>query len=104
MALEPPTCGFYRGRGRFLPGLSPDVSKITAEGAVEAYYHPEGMIAGFHAEHPDPAVPELCAVGEQWTPAGRPMGWHAHEEWEFYFQIDGETLRRDDRRAYELRA
>jgi AraC-like DNA-binding protein len=71
---------------------------------MKAYFHPEGMIAGFHAERPDPAVPELSAVGEQWAPAGRPMGWHAHDDWEFYFQIDGTTLRRDDRRTYEVTA
>ncbi|MBA3709127.1 MAG: helix-turn-helix domain-containing protein [Planctomycetes bacterium] len=66
------------------------------------HYHPEGLVAGFHAESPDPEVPELCAVGEQWTPAHRRMGWHTHDQWEFYLQIDGQTLRRDASASYEM--
>src|SRR4051812_4647305 len=67
------------------------------------FFHPEGLVAGFHAEAPDAQVPELAAVGEQWTPAHRQMGWHQHEHWEFYLQIDGQTLRRDASGTHEMR-
>src|SRR4051812_1524978 len=31
-------------------------------------YRPTGLLAGFHAEQPEEAVPELTHFGEQWIP------------------------------------
>jgi AraC-like DNA-binding protein len=55
------------------------------------YIRPEQLLTGFHAERPDDAVPELVHAGEQWAPARYFIGTHAHDEWDFYLQLDGST-------------
>jgi AraC-like DNA-binding protein len=53
------------------------------------YHKPKNVLSGFHAQTPDPDVPELTHVGEQWVPADFLIPVHSHPVWEFYFQIDG---------------
>ena len=66
------------------------------------FYRPHGLLAGFHADRPEPAVPELQFLGEQWLPVNREIGWHQHEVWEFYQQLDGETRWRSHSARYHL--
>lgn len=47
------------------------------------------MLAGFHAPHPDPAVPALLQAGEQWASAELRVADHDHPAWELYLQLDG---------------
>ena len=57
-----------------------------------AYYgHPPNVLAGFHADHPDPDVPELVHIGEQWASRRLLVTTHSHAVWEFYLQISGES-------------
>lgn len=56
-----------------------------------ALFRPKGLLAGFHAEAPDPAVPELTHCGEQWLPADWRITPHRHAVWEFYLQVSGRT-------------
>ncbi len=56
-----------------------------------AYTRPQGVLAGFHAARPDPDVPELVHIGEQWAPRRFRITDHAHETWELYLQVVGET-------------
>lgn len=56
---------------------------------------PRGVISGFHADRPEPAVPELHFLGEQWAPEDYAIGRHSHPVWEFYLQLDGWSLWRD---------
>jgi AraC family transcriptional regulator len=58
----------------------------------EKYYRPRGLLAGFHAQEPESAVPELVHIGEQWAPGAFYIKEHAHEVWEFYVQVSGESL------------
>ncbi|HLL89846.1 MAG TPA: hypothetical protein VK324_11120, partial [Tepidisphaeraceae bacterium] len=53
------------------------------------YFRPKNLLAGYHAERPDPGVPELTHAGEQWAPSEYLIPDHAHEFWEFYLQLDG---------------
>ncbi len=62
-----------------------------------------GLLAGFNLDRPSTAVAELVAIGEQWAPGRRLMSWHRHEEWEIYLQIAGQTVRRSEATAFELR-
>lgn len=63
---------------------------------------PNRIIAGFHADLPDPAVPELVHIGEQWVAEDFTITRHSHPVWEFYLQIDGWSLWQDDNgRQYE---
>lgn len=43
-------------------------------------------------------------AGEQWAPRGQRIGAHAHENWEFYYQVDGRSRWRSGRRTYEVEA
>jgi AraC-like DNA-binding protein len=62
-----------------------------------------GLIAGFSADRPIPGLPELAAVGDQWAPVHRLMGWHSHLEWEIYLQIAGNTQRGSESACYPMR-
>jgi AraC-like DNA-binding protein len=53
---------------------------------------PEGILSGFHADAPDPAVPEILHVGEQWATADHPIPRHSHGVWELYFQVAGSSV------------
>lgn len=55
------------------------------------YSRPPELLAGFHAELPEPAVPELCHIGEQWASRRLFIPTHSHTVWEFYLQITGES-------------
>ena len=55
------------------------------------YGHPPEVLAGFHADRPDPAVPELAHIGEQWASRRLLVTTHSHTVWEFYLQISGES-------------
>ena len=55
------------------------------------YGHPPNVLAGFHADHPDPDVPELVHIGEQWASRRLLVTTHSHAVWEFYLQISGES-------------
>jgi AraC-like DNA-binding protein len=66
------------------------------------FYRPHGLLAGFHADRPDPGVPELHFLGEQWFPVHREIDWHAHAVWEFYQQLDGETRWRSHSARFQL--
>jgi AraC-like DNA-binding protein len=61
-------------------------------------------LAGFHADIPDPRVPELVHVGEQWSPMERRIGRHEHRVWELYYQIDGVSLWASGGKRFELGA
>ncbi|MBA3847258.1 MAG: helix-turn-helix domain-containing protein [Planctomycetes bacterium] len=54
-------------------------------------HRPAAVLAGFHAEIPDPEVPELVHLGEQWLPAAHAIPEHAHPVWELYLQLDGDS-------------
>jgi AraC-like DNA-binding protein len=56
------------------------------------YHRPRGLLAGFHAELPDSDVPELRHAGEQWAPGTYRIPDHVHDVWEFYLQVDGQSL------------
>lgn len=66
------------------------------------FHRPKGLFAGFHANLPDPHLPELVHIGEQWAPASFFIPEHAHSVWEFYFQIGGESRWEGDGKIYEL--
>jgi len=65
-------------------------------------FRPHGVLAGFHAEEPDPAVPELQHLGEQWLPMSTAIGSHVHVVWELYLQLDGRSLWQANDRHFEL--
>ncbi len=52
---------------------------------------PKYVLAGFHADAPDPAIPALTHIGEQWFAKNAAVAAHQHPVWEFYFQIEGIT-------------
>lgn len=56
-----------------------------------AIFRPHSVLAGFHADLPDPMLPELTHIGEEWIPTDFRIPDHVHDVWEFYFQIDGRT-------------
>lgn len=66
------------------------------------FYRPRSVLAGFHADLPSPALPELTHVGEEWTPTDYRIPDHAHPVWEFYFQIDGRSRWNVDGRVITL--
>jgi AraC family transcriptional regulator len=66
-------------------------------------YRPRGVLSGFDATAPDPNVPEVRHAGEQWLPTEYAIGRHAHEVYEFYYQIDGVSLWQSQGKRYELR-
>jgi len=68
------------------------------------YFRPQGLLAGFHADHPHPEVQELVHIGEQWSPMERQIGRHEHRDWELYYQIDGVSLWGSGGRRFELAA
>lgn len=57
------------------------------------------LLAGFHATVPDTAVPELRHAGEQWASSRLFIDHHAHEEWELYYQADGVSRWRAEKKA-----
>jgi AraC-like DNA-binding protein len=67
------------------------------------YYRPQMLLAGFHADLPDPEVPELVHVGEQWAPAHFVIPRHMHPVWEFYLQLDGQSQWESAGTRYVLR-
>ncbi|MBA2481975.1 MAG: helix-turn-helix transcriptional regulator [Planctomycetes bacterium] len=48
-------------------------------------------VAGFNAQLPSPAVPQLQYIGEEWLASRTDIADHAHETWEVYLQLDGEA-------------
>ena len=66
------------------------------------YFRPHTVLAGFHADQPDDAVPELVHVGEQWAPVEYVIPRHEHPVWEFYLQLDGVSIWESEGREYEL--
>ncbi len=56
------------------------------------FHRPEGLIAGYHSELPEPGLPQLFHFGEQWMPRSHMIGLHAHHVWELYLQLKGETI------------
>ena len=54
-----------------------------------SYSQPPNLLAGFHAERPEPSVPELVHAGEQWASQRLLISRHSHTVWEFYLQISG---------------
>jgi AraC-like DNA-binding protein/mannose-6-phosphate isomerase-like protein (cupin superfamily) len=68
------------------------------------YVRPNGVLAGFHADEPDSAVPEIVHIGEQWVPATFRIHWHEHAVWEFYLQLDGASVWQSGRETYRLTA
>jgi AraC-like DNA-binding protein len=67
------------------------------------FYRPRGVLSGFDASNPDPDVPEVAHAGEQWLPASYPIGFHHHDFFELYLQLDGVSLWESGGRRYELR-
>ena len=67
------------------------------------YAGPPELLAGFHAERPDPDVPELAHVGEQWASRRLFIPTHSHAVWEFYSQISGESRWDGPDGSYTLR-
>lgn len=47
------------------------------------------LLAGFHADRPDPSIPEIVHLGEQWASRRLFIPRHTHPVWEFYLQISG---------------
>jgi AraC family transcriptional regulator len=69
-----------------------DPSKIVSNlTKAMRYFRPHNLLAGFMAETPDEAAPELVHVGEQWAPSAFVISDHAHAVWEFYLQVDGDS-------------
>jgi len=66
---------------------------------IEASSH---AIAGFRAERISPALPELQAFGEEWLASRTDIANHAHQAWEVYLQLDGETDWHDARGSTTL--
>lgn len=66
------------------------------------FQRPRNLLAGFHAEYPDPAVPELVHAGEQWAASDFRILEHAHEVWEFYLQLEGGSEWQGPRGRYSL--
>jgi len=56
------------------------------------FFRPKNLLSGFHSEEPDPSLPLLTHVGEQWAPVDWLVNWHNHNSWEFYLQLDGKTV------------
>lgn len=71
---------------------------------METFSKYPGLFAGFHAEQPDPAVPELTHAGEEWAPDDYKILQHKHPVWEFYLQLEGETIWRSRGRFYEVQS
>lgn len=65
---------------------------------------PKGLLAGFHAEHPDTTVPELVHIGEQWAPNTYRIPRHSHPHWELYLQSAGATRWKAENNTYEVPA
>lgn len=66
------------------------------------YLRPPSLLAGFHADLPDPAVPEIVHLGEQWAPRRMFIARHSHAVWELYLQITGVTCWEAEGRTYTL--
>ncbi|MDL5050401.1 AraC family transcriptional regulator [Oscillatoria amoena NRMC-F 0135] len=56
------------------------------------FLRPRKLLSGFHCDDPDPLVPSLTHLGEQWAPADWEVAWHAHHTWEFYLQVEGQSI------------
>jgi len=68
------------------------------------FARPALVLAGFYADTPEPAVPELVHVGEQWVPRQYPISRHTHDVWELYLQSSGESRWQVCEETYELTA
>jgi len=51
---------------------------------------------------PNPEVPELIQFGENWTPEGWEVRTHAHEFWEVYLQLQGQSIWQSGEVRYQL--
>ena len=63
---------------------------------------PKGLLAGFYAARPDPAISELVHIGEQWVPPSWRIPRHSHTHWEFYLQTSGTTRWKIDGKLYDF--
>ncbi len=66
------------------------------------YFRPNGILAGFHADRPEPAVPELGELGEQWVASTHQIPRHVHRWWELYLQLDGRSTWSSGRGSFSL--
>lgn len=48
-------------------------------------------VAGFQADLPAPALPQLLTIGEAWLASRTDIADHAHDCWEVYLQLDGQA-------------
>lgn len=58
---------------------------------------PPKLVSGFVAEAPEPTLPELQFLGEQWAPEDYAISRHSHSVWEFYLQLEGWSVWADAR-------
>lgn len=54
-------------------------------------HRPKGLYSGLRIEAPDPDLPEMSHVGEQWSGREFIIPRHSHPTWEFYFQLSGRS-------------
>ena len=66
------------------------------------YTQPPHLLAGFRVEQPDPSVPEIVHLGEQWVSQRLFIGPHSHPVWELYLQISGASCWDAEGRTYTL--
>lgn len=48
-------------------------------------------VAGFHANTPVPALPQLVSIGDEWLASRTDIADHVHECWEVYLQLAGDA-------------
>jgi len=66
------------------------------------FIRPEGVLSGIRVIGPHEEVPELIQFGEHWTPAGWEVQTHAHDYWEVYLQLKGESIWQSESMIYNL--
>tara|TARA_B100001778_G_scaffold232592_1_gene193681 strand:- start:624 stop:1475 length:852 start_codon:yes stop_codon:yes gene_type:complete len=54
-------------------------------------HRPKGLYSGLRIEAPDPDLPEMSHVGEQWSGREFIIPRHSHPTWEFYYQLSGRS-------------
>ncbi len=79
-----------------------NLREMPANSPQTRFAHPPDLLAGFHADLPEPAVPEVVHIGEQWASRRLFITSHRHEVWEFYLQISGESRWDGPERTYAL--
>ena len=65
--------------------------------------HSPSLLAGFHGESPDPAIPEINRAGEEWLLGRELVHPHCHHDFELYLQVDGTTWWEGPDRGYILK-